>query len=271
MNILNHIHHSEAAHIEHTVGILPQLLLALPFVLGLVLYILAVVVSSKKDKPWPIYRPVCWILGVFFAVISVAGPLAIRAHTDFTAHMFGHLLLGMLAPLLMAMAAPVTLILRTLSVPLARSFSKLLKSWPSRMVTNPVIASLLNVGGLWILYTTDLYSLMHKNILMHLIIHFHVFAAGYLFTISMIYIDPIFHRTSFIYRAVVFVAALAGHGILSKFIYGNPPNGVPADQAELGGMVMFYGGDIIDVMIIYILCMQWFKSARPRIKIAINQ
>ncbi|MGD6942987.1 cytochrome c oxidase assembly protein [Cytobacillus gottheilii] len=271
MNILNHIHHSDPAHIEHTVLVLPQLLLALPFVVALLFYVHAVAVSHKKHKPWPIYRTVCWILGVLFAVVSVAGPLAIRAHTDFTAHMFGHLLLGMLAPLLMALAAPMTLILRTLNVPQARKFSKLLKSWPSQMLTNPVIASLLNVGGLWILYTTDLYSLMHQSTLLHLIIHFHVFAAGYLFTISMIYIDPIFHRTSFIFRAIIFVAALAGHGILSKFIYANPPNGVPADQAELGGMVMYYGGDIVDVFIIFILCLQWFRSTRPRIKIAINQ
>lgn len=260
MNINNHIH--------HTIGIIPQLLLALPFIMAFVMYILAVIVSNRRQKPWPIYRTVYWAFGILFAIISVAGPLADRAHVDFAAHMFGHLFLGMLAPLLLTLAAPMTLMLRTLSVPLARRISKVLRSWPSRIYTNPVVASFLNIGGLWLLYTTDLYSLMHKSILLHIIVHFHVFLAGYLFTVSMIYIDPIPHRTSFLYRAIVFVIALAGHGILSKYIYANPPHGVPADQAELGGMVMYYGGDMIDIVIIFILCLHWFRATRPRIKLA---
>ncbi len=254
---------------NHVMGLIPQLLFALLILLALVLYFLAVVVSNRRYKSWPIYRTVCWVFGVFFATIAVAGPLANRAHVDFTAHMFGHLFLGMLAPLLMALAAPMTLVLRTLSVPLARRFSRVLRSWPSRMFTHPVVASFLNIGGLWLLYTTNLYLLMQENILLHLIVHFHVFLAGYLFTVSIIYIDPIPHRISFLYRAIVLVVALAGHGILSKYIYVEPPPGVPAAQAEIGAMLMYYGGDIIDIVIIFILCLQWFRATRPRIEISI--
>jgi putative membrane protein len=232
------------------------------------MYILAVVVSNKRYKQWPIHRTFCWTIGVIFATFSVVGPIANRAHIDFTAHMLGHLLLGMLAPLLMVVAAPMTLLLRTLSVALARRLSRVLRSWPSRILTNPVVASLLNIGGLWILYTTNLYALMHESILVHLIVHFHIFLAGYLFTVSMIYIDPIPHRISFRTRAIVLVVAFAGHGILSKYIYAHPPNGVSVDQAELGGMLMYYGGDIIDIFIIFILCLHWFRATRPRIKLA---
>lgn len=267
MNIHNPIQHTDGTHIYHIIGIIPQLLLALPFLLSLVMYIIAVVISSRYHKPWAIYRTVCWVFGIFFATIAVAGPLANRAHTDFTAHMFGHLFLGMLAPLLMALAAPMTLILRTLSVPLARRLSKVLRSWPSRMFTNPVVASFLNIGGLWLLYTTNLYSLIHESILLHLIVHFHVFLAGYLFTMSIIYIDPTPHRTPFLYRAIVLIVALAGHGILSKYIYAHPPEGVLLEQAEMGGMLMYYGGDIIDIILIFIFCLQWFRAIRPRTSI----
>ncbi|CAM4497583.1 cytochrome c oxidase assembly protein [Paenibacillus endophyticus] len=248
----------------HINGIIPQLLLALPFVLCLVMYSIAVVISSKNHKPWAKYRTVCWVLGVLFATFAIAGPLANSAHTDFTAHMFSHLFLGMLAPLLMALAAPVTLMLRTLSVPIARRLSKVLKSWPSRLFTNPLVASFLNVGGLWVLYTTNLYSLMHESILLHLIIHFHVFLAGYLFTVSIIYIDPKAHRTPFLNRTIVLIVALAGHGIVSKYIYAHPPYGVRLEQAEIGGMVMYYGGDVIDIIFVFIICLQWFKASRPR-------
>lgn len=265
MNI-NSIYHSGESHFYTAVGFVPQLLLALPFAIFLSLYFMAVWVSSRNHKPWPVSRSFSCVIGIFCAIIAVAGPLANHAHVDFTAHMLSHLSLGMLAPLLLAVAAPMTLLLRTLSVPLARRFSKVLKSWPSRLLTNPAVASFLNIGGLWLLYATNLYSLMHKSVLLYLIVHFHVFLAGYLFTVSMIYIEPMRHRTPFLYRAIVLVIALAGYGILSKYIYAHPPDGVSVDEAELGGMLMFYGGDIIDIVIIFILCLHWFRATRPQLK-----
>lgn len=245
-------------------GIIPQVFLVLPFLLVLFFYLLAVIVSNRRHKKWPLFRTLFWIAGVLLAVCSVAGPIAVRAHIDFTAHMTGHLFLGMAAPLFLVLAAPMTLLLRTLPVHLARRLARLLKSWPVRLLSDPVTASLLNVGGLWILYTTDLYTAMHQSILLHLFVHIHVFLAGYLFTAAMIYIDPMPHRKSFLYRAVVLIIALAGHGILSKYIYAHPPAGVSEGQAKAGGILMYYGGDAIDLILIFILCLQWYKSARPR-------
>ena len=240
-----------------------QLILATPFLIALFIYLLAVILSNQKYKTWPIYRTGSWIIGNLCVLLALTGPLAQWAHTDFTAHMIGHLLLGMLGPLLMVLAAPMTLIFRILHVKTARRLTKLLKSRPLRVVTDPIVASLLNVGGLWILYTTPLYTGMHDNIVLHGLIHLHVFLAGYVFTLSMINMDPNPHQTSYAYRSVVLVVALAGHGILSKYLYAYPPTGVFPSQAETGAMLMYYGGDIIDAVIIVILCLQWYRSARP--------
>ena len=106
---------------------------------------------------------------------------------------------------------------------------------------------------------------MHEHILLYGLVHFHLLAAGYLFTASIIYMDPVAHKASFPLRAVVLVAALAAHGILSKLIYASPPQIVPKSQAEAGGMLMYYGGDAIDAVLITIFCYQWFVSARPRL------
>ncbi|MER1987987.1 MAG: cytochrome c oxidase assembly protein [Solibacillus sp.] len=254
-----------SAHHEVDVTQVPQLLFALAFGVLFVLYIGAVMLTNRSYKKWPLYRMICWCAGVLCAVVAVVGPLANRAHMDFSMHMTGHLLLGMLAPLLIAMSAPITLLLRTLSTTYARRLTKLFRSWPSRIITDPVIATFLNIGGLWLLYTTSLYSLMHENSMVYFFVHVHVLLAGYLFTVSLIYIDPVFHRTSFVYRAVVLILALASHGILAKYIYAHPPEGVPQQQAEQGSMIMYYGGDLIDVVIIFILCLHWFKATKPRV------
>ncbi|MBC6972794.1 cytochrome c oxidase assembly protein [Bacillus sp. Xin] len=257
-------------HIYHGDGNPLKFILLFLIAMILILYIVAVVLSSHRRKKWPLYRTTFWILGVLCAATALVGPLANRAHIDFAAHMLGHLFLGMLAPILMVLAAPMTLVLRTLNVKTARRLSSVLRSWPIRTLSDPIVATLLNLGGLWVLYTTKLYSMMHQNILLHLFVHFHVFIASYLFTISMIYIDPTPHKSSFIYRAIVLVIALASHGILSKYIYANPPNGIPTDQAQLGGMLMYYGGDAIDIILIFIFCLQWFKTSRNEQKY-INQ
>jgi putative membrane protein len=103
-----------------------------------------------------------------------------------------------------------------------------------------------------------------------MIVHLHVFFAGYLYTISIIYIDPIPHRYSFNLRAIVLILSLAAHGILSKYIYAYPPWGVPIEQAQMGGMIMYYGGDIVEIGLIFFFCQQWYKAARPRTIVSIS-
>ncbi|MGD6834398.1 cytochrome c oxidase assembly protein [Sutcliffiella halmapala] len=264
MNMDEHHHHVNGDSINQISEMVPQLILAFPFVVILILYGVGVLLSNRHYKRWPIYRTVLFFIGAMLAILTVLGPVADRAHNDFTAHMLGHLLLGMLAPLLMALATPMTLLLRTISVRGARGLTGILKSRFGLILSDPVTATLLNVGGLWVLYTTDLYELMHQNMFLHIVIHLHVFLAGYLFTISIIYIDPAPHRRSFIYRSIILLTALAAHGILSKFIYANPPVGVPKDQAESGAMLMYYGGDAVDLILIVFLCLHWYNATRPR-------
>ncbi|MBD1222520.1 cytochrome c oxidase assembly protein [Virgibacillus halodenitrificans] len=242
---------------------LASILLVIPFITGGIAYLIAVFISIRKGRKWPLWRTVLGLAGFLTVGIAVAGPIAEKAHMDFTFHMLSHLLLGMLGPLLIALSAPMTLILRALSVSAARRLTSLLRSTYAGFVTNPIGASFLNIGGLWLLYATDLFSLMHESLLLYVIIHAHVFLAGYLFTISLIYIDPTPHRYSFVYRVSVFIVALAGHGILSKYIYGFPPDGVSTSEAQTGGMLMYYGGDLIDLLLIFVLCLHWYRATRP--------
>ncbi|MEH6994266.1 cytochrome c oxidase assembly protein [Neobacillus drentensis] len=66
--------------------------------------------------------------------------------------------------------------------------------------------------------------------------------------------DPAPHRYGFVFRAVVLILSLAAHGILSKYIYAHPPVGVPSEQSETGGMIMYYGGDMVEIVLIFLFC-----------------
>ena len=256
---------------NHSVpGINLQLVLGVVFVFLLVAYITAVLITNQRYKKWPIFRTICWTIGMVIALAAVVGPLANSAHSNFTAHMVSHLFLSMVAPIFLAIAKPITLLLRTANTTLARKLTSILKSRLLKFISHPMTAAVLNVGGLWLLYTTNLFTLMHENVFFALFVHLHFFIAGYVFTISIIYFDPVYHQYSYRFRAAVLIIAIAGHDILSKYMYANPPAGVTLQAAEMGSMVMYYAGDWIEVVIIIIFCWQWYKSAKPRRNVAVG-
>jgi putative membrane protein len=193
---------------------------------------------------WPAHRTAAWYGGL---VVAGAGS-TLSGSGGAVPHAVGHLLLGMLAPLLLVLSAPVTLALRALPAERARLLSAVLRSRPARVLTDPAVAATLDVGGLWVLYTTDLHTVPATQV--------HVLAAGYLFTAAVVGVDPAPHRPRPAYRAVVLILAAAVHGLLAKHLY--------ATGWQTGGMVMYYGGDVVEVALAALLCRQWLASSVPR-------
>lgn len=94
-------------------------------------------------------------------------------------------------------------------------------------------------------------------------VHVHIVAAGYLFTAAMVGVDPDPRRPARPVRAIILIAFLAAHGILAKFLYGHPPAGVPAADAQAGAELMYYGGDLVDLALIAVFCRQWYDATGP--------
>lgn len=220
--------------------------------------------ASSARSPWPAGRTLCWYAGLGCVGAALLGPVAEAARGSFTAHMLGHLLLGMIGPLLLVMSAPVTLALRALPATAARSLTRLLRGRFVRVLTHPVVAAALNAGGLWLLYTTPLYPLMHGSVLAHSLVHAHVLLAGYLFAAAMVGPDPDPHRASMPVRSAVLIAFIAAHSVLAKWLYAHPPAGVGRADGEAGAQLMYYGGDTVDVVLIVLLFSRWYAVGRPR-------
>ncbi|MDR7385036.1 cytochrome c oxidase assembly protein [Promicromonospora iranensis] len=220
-------------------------------------------VASRRRSPWPTHRTALWYLGLACAAAAL-GPVASAARTSFTAHMLGHVLLGMLAPLLLVLAAPVTLLLRALPVDRARTVTGILRSPWARVVSHPVTASLLNAGGLWLLYTTELFHHAHASALLGLAVHAHVLLAGGLFTASLVGPDSRLHPVSLRVRAAVLVVFVATHSVLAKWLYAHPPPGVGTQDGRAGAQLMYYGGDMVDVTLMVLLAADWYRVTGRR-------
>jgi putative membrane protein len=244
------------------------LILLAPFAFAALVYLGAVVVQYRRGTPWPWHRTLLWLVGVGAAGVGFAGPVAALADGSFAAHAAVHVTVGMVAPLLLVLAAPITLALRTLEVVPARRLSRLLRSRPIRFFSHPLTAAALSVGGMWLLYLTPLYEVMIENPLVHWLVLVHFLVSGVLFTAAIIPVDPAPHRAGWGLRATVLVTALAGHGILAKLLFADPPGGVGAADARSGSLLMYYAGDAVDLVIIALLCAQWYRGRvrRPGVR-----
>ena len=65
-------------------------------------------------------------------------------------------------------------------------------------------------------------------------------------------------------RAVVLVLFIAAHSVLAKWLYAHPPAGVAPHDAHVGAQVMYYGGDVVDVLLIVLLFLSHYRATRPR-------
>ncbi len=240
--------------------------LAAPFLFAAVAYLAAAVVQSRRGTPWPLSRCGLWLAGITVAACGFVGPLAEAAHGSFRAHTLAHVLVGMAAPVLLVAAAPVTLALRTLSVVPARRLARLLRGPLGRIFGNPFVALVLNLGGLWVLHTTPLYELSQRSALVHLAVMAHFLVAGFLFTASVVPVDPAPHRSPLGVRAGVLLAAIAAHGMLAKLLAASPPTGVGSGEALAGAQLMFYAGDAVDLVLLVALGAEWYRSEGRRMR-----
>ncbi|MEL4317532.1 cytochrome c oxidase assembly protein [Leifsonia sp. YIM 134122] len=235
-------------------------------ILAIGAYATGVVISVRRGRGWPPHRMALFSLGVAFGAASVVGPLADAAHVDFVMHMWTHVLGGMIAPLLLVLAAPVTLALRSLSVTPARRLTRALRSGPARFISHPITALVLSAGGLWMIYLSPVQHSMQTNPLVHVIVQAHLLLAGFLFTAAIIGIDPHPHPPRRVMSAVALVIALASHAILAKYLYANPPATVSLAQARDGAQLMYYLGAWIEAAVVVVFCAQWYRSAGRRIR-----
>lgn len=213
---------------------------------------------------WASWHTVCFLTGVGLLLVAVAPPLAPLAHHDFRGHMAQHLLIGMCAPLALVLGAPVTLLLRTLPADRARRLTAVLRSRPVGVVVNPVVALLLSTGSLAFLYFTPLYDLVSGDPALHWALHAHFLFSGALFAHVIAGPDPAPGRPSVPARLVVLGVAIAAHATLSQLMYGGFLIDVHAPVLEVrgGAEIMYYGGDIVELLMAVALITTWRAPAR---------
>ncbi|GAA4937310.1 putative membrane protein [Nonomuraea thailandensis] len=248
------------AHHDHAGAVAPVLLL-----LALAGY-LTLAVRAASWKGW---RTAVFAAGLALVAAALMGPIAAWAATDFRGHMVQHLLIGMLAPLGLVLGAPMTLLLRSLPAARARRLTGLLRRRAAHAVANPVTALVLSTGGMIVLYCTPLYRLATVSGWPHAAVHAHFLLSGCLFAWVIAGPDPAPRRPSVVARLVVLGVAIAAHSGLSQLMYAGLAVDlpVPEDQRRGAAEIMYYGGDLAELLLALALVATWrpHPAARRRV------
>jgi putative membrane protein len=231
-------------------------------------YLLLAHRASRRNPVlrWRRWRAVSFLTGLALLGAALLPPLARFASDDFRGHMAQHLLIGMYAPLALVLGAPVTLLLRTLPAARGRQLTALLHSRPARMVVQPVFALLLSAGSLIALYFTPLYNVSMQHPGGHWLLHLHFLLSGCLFAHVVAGPDPAPSRPGVPARLVVLGVAIAAHAVVSQLMYGGywVDIHMPIAQVQGGAELMYYGGDIAELLLAAALVASWRPARRPR-------
>ncbi len=255
-----------------------QSILSIWLALGLItsFYVFAAHLVQPELRPWKIKRTFSFTIGTGLLAVAFSPPIVAWAHHDIRGHMLQHLLLGMFAPLALVMASPITLLLRSLPVRIARFCSRCLRSRFVTGIGHPYTTLLLNIGAMYLLYMTSLYQASLTHTWLHVMVHVHFLLAGYLYCWSIAGRDSSPFLAPLQVRISALVLGIAAHGYLAKLMYINlwPSVSFYGEEAanheaiQAAAKLMYYGGDVAELLLAIALFYGWYKErnrywARP--------
>ncbi|MDP9075175.1 MAG: cytochrome c oxidase assembly protein, partial [Actinomycetota bacterium] len=216
-----------------------------------------------NGRRWRRRRTAAWLGGLATMAAATQSGLAAYDTAYFSAHVIQHLLIGMLAPVLLALGAPVTLALQSSSRPTRRRIRRVLHSPIVSVLTHPLTAWVLFGGSMFALYFTDLYARTLTNPALHAAVHAHFALAGCLFFWPVVGIDPIPHRLPFGGRMLYVLVALPFHTILGVALVTQTKlvaPGLSMSDQQTGAGILWTAGELVGLVAMMIVGVQWMQA-----------
>jgi cytochrome c oxidase assembly factor CtaG len=219
--------------------------------------------------PW--YRVVAFLLGLLTVVVSVNTAIETYSHVLFWVHMVQHLLLIMVAPALLVVGSPLTLLLQVTSGGVRRRVESVLHSSPVALLNHPVVGFLVYGATIVGTHLTSFMQQMMLHPWLHQAEHILYLGGGYLFLLPLLGNEPIRWNPPHLLRLVMLFIAMAPETVVGIVLLQADHELFPAyadihrmwgptPLADLnrGGGIMWAFGDglmmvfIVGVMLAYV-------------------
>jgi cytochrome c oxidase assembly factor CtaG len=251
-------------------------LVALPLLLTASAYLWAVrhVDQLHSTNPVPRIRVVAFLAGLAAIEIALQSIVERYDTTLFSVHMLQHVLLTLIAAPLLALGAPVTLLLRVARPDFRRRYVlPVLHSRVARVLGFPVVSWVLFAGVMWATHFSPIFDESLHDPLVHDLEHLAYLVAGLLFWWPAVGLDPspwrMSHpvRTMYLFlqmpqntflAVVIFSASAPLYAHYANLNLGWGP-GPLADQ-QMAGAIMWIVGDVVFIGAMVLQMIGWMHS-----------
>jgi len=238
-------------------------------------YLVGVHRVVRRGRSWPRGRTAAFGAGALCLLVAGVSPIARYDTAVFSVHVVQHLLLGMVGPLLLALGAPVTLLLQASGRNSRGRLLRVLHSAPAAVVTHPVTAWLAFAASLVVLYFTGLYEASLRNALVPERVHVHFVVAGALFMTHVVGLDPVRGALGYGARLLYVLVTVPFHAFLGVAILGSErvlaagwyaqvarPTWAASPLADqrTGAGLLWIAGELFGVVAAIVVVLRWMGS-----------
>lgn len=148
---------------------------------------------AARGRRWSGWRTASFLTGLVAVDLALQSPVAAYTASYFEAHVLQHLLLMVVAPPLLALGAPSTLLLQTSSRRTKTRWLRILRSAPFAFISHPIVVFMLYFGSMFAFFLTPAlnYAMLHMWLMD--VINLMFLLGATLFWWPMVGIDPIIH------------------------------------------------------------------------------
>jgi cytochrome c oxidase assembly factor CtaG len=251
--------------------------LAVGIAIAAALYIAGLVVLHRRGDRWPVARSLSFLLGGLGSIgLATMSALGTYDTVLFSVHIVQHMILMMVAPMFLALGAPVTLALRTLRARPRTMLLAVLHSRVGRVLTFAPLTLALFIATPFALYYSPFYEASLRSGFWHAFLHLHFIIIGSLLMWPLMGIEPVPGRITYPLRLLMLFLMLPFHAFLGISIMSSttliaeswylafnrtwPPS--PLDDQYLAGGIMWASGDALALLLLVALFIQWYAHSQ---------
>lgn len=248
---------------------LPVLLAAVAFWAGV-----RAVNRQHPHNPVPRKRLWFWLAGLGTLVLALASPIERYDTTLFSLHMVQHLLITLVAAPLLALAGPITLLLRV-ATPDGRKriLLPVLHSRPVRVLTHPAVAWIVFTGFMFASHFSPLFDAALDDPGPHYLEHGLYLGTALLFWWPVIGVDPAPRRMRHPARLLYLGLGMPWSSFLGLAIFSatevlyrhyatltRPWGMTPLEDQQWAGGIMWAGGDLVFLTALVLGVAAWLRA-----------
>jgi cytochrome c oxidase assembly factor CtaG len=148
---------------------------------------------ASRGRRWPWGRTVAFMAGLAAVDLALQSPVSTFTGSYFQAHITQHLLLMVVAPPLLALGAPSTLLLQSSSRAFKTRWLGALRSRAFAVVTHPLVVWFLYFGVMFAFFLTPLINYAMEHMALMDAINLAFLLGGCLYWWPIVGLDPIVH------------------------------------------------------------------------------